>query len=131
MKICLGGTFNTVHKGHEVLLKAAFSLDGDVLIGLTSDDFATKKNVLPFIDRKANLVKFLAQRGWQAEIVSLNNIYGPAIEPDFEVIVVSEETLENAYLINLRRTEQGLHNLKIVVVPILKNEKGEKISSSG
>ncbi len=132
MKVCLGGTFNTIHKGHEALLAAAFSLGGEVEIGLTSDGFAQKKRkAKPYAERKQQLEKFLASHGWEAKVREITDAYGFAAEPDFDTIVVSEETLPNAYLINARRSEGGLKPLKIVVIPIIKNENGEKISSSG
>lgn len=133
MKICLGGTFDTIHKGHDYLLKTAVSLGGQLVIGLTSDEFARKKRpaVKTYAERKIALQQFISSKGWTAEIVEINDVYGVATEADFEGIVVSEETLPNAHLINLRRSELGLRSLKIVTIPIIKNEKGEKISSSG
>ena len=114
------------------MLKAAFLLGGEVEIGLTSDGFASRKPTpRPFAERKKRLADFLASHGWKAKIREITDVYGFATEPDFEVIVVSEETLPNAYLINVRRSELGLSPLKIVTIPIIKNENGEKISSSG
>ena len=43
-KIAVGGTFDKLHKGHEALLDAAFTMADEVLIGITSDDFASMKN---------------------------------------------------------------------------------------
>ena len=39
MKVCIGGTFNLLHKGHKLLIKKAFEVagkNGSVLIGVTS-----------------------------------------------------------------------------------------------
>jgi len=40
--VAMGGTFDIIHKGHMALLTEAFSISSDVIIGLTSDEFATK-----------------------------------------------------------------------------------------
>lgn len=133
MKTCLGGTFDTIHKGHEHFLAAAFMVSDDVEIGLAADEFANRKShpVKPYKARKAALEKFIASRGWKAKVREIHDVVGFALEPAFEAIVVSEETLPNAYLINMRRSELGLKPLKIVTIPIIKNGKGEKISSGG
>jgi len=103
-----------------------------VEIGLTSDTFARKKStVRPYAERERALANFLISYGWRAKIRKIKDAYGFAAEPGFDATVVSEETLPNAYLINVRRSENGLKPLQLVIIPIIKNENGEKISSSG
>jgi pantetheine-phosphate adenylyltransferase len=133
MKTIASGTFDRIHRGHEHFLAAAFMVSDDVEIGLTSDLFASKKShpVKPYRERKAALEEFLASKGWKARIREIGDIIGFALEPGFEAIVVSEETLPNAHLINMRRSELSLPALKIVTIPIIKNGNGEKISSGG
>ena len=46
--VALGGTFEIIHKGHLELLRKAFSISSNVIIGLTSDDFAEKKRKKDF-----------------------------------------------------------------------------------
>ena len=41
--IATGGTFDIIHKGHIELLKKAFEISSNVIIGLTSDELAEKK----------------------------------------------------------------------------------------
>jgi len=131
MKVCLGGTFNSIHRGHAALIGAAFLVSDDVEIGLSSDALASKKQhpVKPYAERKRQLDAFLKSRGWSAKIRQITDVYGFAAEKEFEAIVVSEETLDNAYLINVRRAELGLPGLKIVTIPIIKDAKGQKLSS--
>ena len=42
MKVCFGGTFNILHKGHELLFEKAFENDNQVFIGITSVGLARK-----------------------------------------------------------------------------------------
>ena len=44
-KVCLGGTFDRIHIGHEKLLKMAFEVGEEVIIGLTSDTKAKRGRV--------------------------------------------------------------------------------------
>nr|AIF04876.1 hypothetical protein [uncultured marine thaumarchaeote KM3_177_A10] len=41
--VAMGGTFDVIHSGHMALLKKSFSISSKVIIGLTSDQLATKK----------------------------------------------------------------------------------------
>ena len=129
--VCVGGTFSTIHAGHEYLLSVAFALDKPVEIGLSSDSFAERKHhdVPPFAERKQGLESFLSEMGWSALVSEISDEYGFAVEPRFSTIVVSEETKPNADLINEKRIELGIDPLDVVAVPIIKNNKGEKLTS--
>ena len=52
MKVCIGGTFNTLHKGHKKLFDKAFQIsgkNGDVFIGVTKEKtLKNSKNSLFF-----------------------------------------------------------------------------------
>ena len=56
MKVCIGGTFDKLHKGHKLLINKAFEVagkNGSVFIGLTTGKIVeNKKNVNPFQERK-------------------------------------------------------------------------------
>ena len=41
--VAMGGTFDIIHKGHLTLLSNAFTVSDKVIIGITSDELATKK----------------------------------------------------------------------------------------
>jgi pantetheine-phosphate adenylyltransferase len=65
------------------------------------------------------------------EIIQLNDVYGPPIhEPDYEGIVVSQDTYNAALKINKIRTEKGFNPLLIIVVPMIKDKNNEIISST-
>ena len=119
VKVCVGGTFNKFHKGHKLLIDTAFMLSKNVVIGLTTDEFAgkRKKKIKKYETRK----KSLKNRYPRAKIVPLNNICGPAAtDPVMKAIVVSEETHKNALCINKKRESTGLKPLIIIIIPMVK-----------
>jgi pantetheine-phosphate adenylyltransferase len=130
-KVILGGTFDILHKGHETLLKKAFSL-GKVTIGLTSDQFAKrlkKRKVNKFSQRKRNLEKFILKKfKRKAKIVKIDDIFGPTLKEDFDFLVVSRETFKNGLKINGERKKLGKKPIKIVKIKMVLAEDGKPIS---
>ncbi len=123
VKVCMGGTFETIHKGHRVLLKKAFKL-GEVTIGLTSDEMVKglkDKTIRSFEERKKALETYLNEKSFKNySIVEINDRYGPAITENFNAIVVSNETYPTAEEINkIRRQknkkELGIYNIGMVL----------------
>lgn len=135
-KVCLGGTFDRIHIGHEKLLKIAFELGEEVIIGLTSDTKAKKgrgnEKLSSFKNRYTNLETFLTKKfGNNFSIVKLNDDWGPgALDEDLDAIIVSEETEKVASELNKKRALKGLNPLDIVTVSLILDKKGEKISST-
>ncbi len=116
----VGGTFDPLHDGHKHLLKRSFDVagsKGQVVIGLTSDSFASRKNhpIHPFALRRAELERFISSiipsTHW--EIEPLNDRYGSALDADFDALIVSEETLAAAIEINKIRREKGRRKVDI------------------
>ena len=133
MKVCLGGTFSILHAGHEALLRKAFETGSDVTIGLTTDGMAERmgKRVETYGERQQKLRRFLSDKfGRDATIVPLDDPYGPAVEGDFDAIVVSPETVEGAERINDERRKRGLGELEVVKVPFVLADDGIPVSSS-
>lgn len=138
MNVALGGTFDPIHDGHRDLFERAFEF-GDVTVGLTSDDLATNtryrdRPVRAFEDRKrdleAELEKFSAEYDREFEIRELTEPTGIAVEPKFDVLIVSPETKAGGEKINEIREERGLDPLQIEVVEHRKAEDDGIISST-
>ncbi len=131
-KIVIGGTFNRIHKGHTSVLNTAFQIGRSVIIGLTSDKFASRfriEKVFSYAERKGSLVKVIEKFKRPYEIIEIDDAYGIAtIDPEIDCIVVSEETLLRAEEINAVRFKKGLGKLTIVVVPIVLAKDGKPIS---
>lgn len=135
MKVCIGGTFNILHLGHELLFEKAFEDDNQVFIGLTSDDLIREDKTVSIDDfetRKKNLESFLKGKGWGGRhtIVQLEDKLGPSVREDYDAIVVSEETRSGAEAINKEREKNSLKPLEILVVGMVYSETGDVISSS-
>ncbi len=133
-KAVIGGTFNTVHKGHMQMLRTGLLLSKSAVIGLTSDDFATRfriDDVNPYSKRKKSLEDVLDEIGKPYSIVEIKDSYGIAtIDPEIDCIIVSEETLLRAEEINTIRFKKGLKKLVIVVVPLSLADDGKPISGT-
>lgn len=132
MKVCLGGTFDIIHEGHEKLMEKAFEIGDEIVIGLSSDELVKKlgKVAGKYERRRKNLQKFLEGRGWKAKIEKLHHEYGTAISENFDVIVVSPDTHKNAEKINDMRIKNGLKPIKIICVPYEMSEDGIPISTA-
>lgn len=136
MRVCIGGTFDHLHKGHVALINKAFEVageDGFVFIGLTLRKMDSKKNDIQcFGKRKQNLENFLEQKKSDVEydIRSISDKYGPSIEGDFDAIVVSPETKHVALEINSEREKIDKKPLKIFIIDYVLSSDGEPISSS-
>ncbi|SDQ58976.1 phosphopantetheine adenylyltransferase [Natronobacterium texcoconense] len=138
MDVALGGTFDPVHDGHRKLFERAFEL-GDVTVGLTSDDLAPKtrqvdREIRSFEQRREDLADELEtiaeEYDREFEIRTLESPTGIATEPQFEYLVVSPETREGGERINEIRRERGHDALEVVVVPHVRAEDDDIISST-
>jgi cytidyltransferase-like protein len=137
--VATGGTFDELHIGHFALLSKAFEVGNKVIIGISSDDFASKvkrkiklnhtyeqrvKNLQDFIDNKFG-------RQIKYTVAKLDNEFGPTVtEGPVDALVASSETACKGFKINNIRKINGLKPISIIAVEILKAEDGDAISST-
>jgi len=131
--IVVAGTFNCIHDGHRSLLRAALEAGEHVLLGLTSEEFARRiKGIAkPLGERKAALEETLAALGGakKCKIVEIGDEIGIAGEKrELQAIVVSTETEPNARRVNEVRRKKGLQELQIIVIPLVNDVEGRKLS---
>ena len=133
----MGGTFDILHAGHKALLQRALEVGNIVLIGLTTDARASKSRNKTQINtyniRLANLQDLLKSMKSldRFQIVPLENDWGPSVvDEDFEAIIVSDETKSTAQKINKIRSAEGKSELEIVIVPMIRAQDGDRITSS-
>ena len=133
----VGGTFDPLHDGHKRLLTRSFELagpEGFVVIGLTSDSFASRKihPIRPFASRKMDLERYILAHVQSTRwvIESLDDRYGSAIDTDFDALIVSEETLPVAVEINKLRCEKGKKKVDIHQISCVLADDGHWISST-
>ena len=136
MKVCVGGTFDILHKGHKKLISEAFKIAGKggfVSIGLSNGKLIeNKKNVRSWQIRKKNLKYFILEKNYSSnfKIISITDIYGPTLDEDFDAIIVSTGTEKNANKINKKRKEVGKKPLKIIKIPYVLAKDNKPISST-
>lgn len=136
MNVCIGGTFNILHKGHRLLIDRAFEIsgpNGTVFIGLASGNLTKNKiDVKPLEERKNNLEKYLSEIGVldQAIVKTITDKFGPSVDGEFDAIVVSPETKKTAEDINYQREKKGNKPLEIIIIPFILAKDGKTISSS-
>ena len=137
----IGGTFDKLHQGHTLLIKTACTTAKTDSIGLTSNVYLQnypKKHsdkLFPYEYRLEQLTKFISS------LSSDYNFYIFPIDhpwnnfsiqsPELDCIVVSEETIQTAEIINNERKKNSLKELAIVIIPGVVSEKdGHYLSST-
>jgi len=134
--VAMGGTFDIVHKGHLKLLSTAFSISSKVIIGLTSDELAKKrgKKILNDYEKRfATLTNTIRTNfpNHDFQISKLDNDFGPAVlEENVQALVVSDETENQGEILNTLRMEKHLSPVKIIVVPMVLAQDGNRISTT-
>ncbi|MEM0130475.1 MAG: pantetheine-phosphate adenylyltransferase [Thermoplasmatales archaeon] len=129
----LGGTFSTLHKAHKIMISKGLQM-GDLIIGITSDSFNFKKNyvVPPYEVRKRRVEGYIGKLGKKAVINPLNDPFGRTLDPEFDAIVASNETVGFISEINFIRKSKGVkplivENIGTILASDLMPIKSERI----
>lgn len=134
--VAMGGTFDIIHKGHLTLLEGAFSVSTKVIIGLTSDELATKKGKKLNHDylQRFNILKQTIEKKFPKHdfvISKLDNDFGPAVlEANVQALVVSGETEHQGDTLNKLRAQKNLLPVEIVTIPMVLAKDGTRISTT-
>ncbi len=135
----MGGTFDHLHEGHKFLLKTALSISESVEIGLTTQKLLEKKKYYSKLEdyktRQEKLKDFVKsftnlERINIVEIKNWDDMNRYAQDPEYEGLVVSQETYDNAIKLNDERENKGLKPLILIVIPLIKDGMDKKISST-
>jgi pantetheine-phosphate adenylyltransferase len=134
--VCIGGTFDRFHRGHEALIEKAFEVagkNGSVFIGLTKDNIRNKNGNIESYEKRRQYIKKVLKKKKLIETARIEPIFdrfGPSIEEDFDAIIVSSETYTTGEEINIERIKRGKKPLKIIQIPFVLAEDQKPISSS-
>jgi len=134
--VAMGGTFDIIHRGHLTLLSNAFAVSDKVIIGITSDELATKKGkilVNKYDQRFENLTSIISKEFPDSsfQISKLENDFGPAVlEKEVEALIVSDETSPQGNILNQLRAEKKIPPVQIIVVPMFLAKDGIRISTT-
>jgi pantetheine-phosphate adenylyltransferase len=118
------------------LLRRGFSLSDVVVIGVTSDSFASREGKSPdqsYLERVKVIERVLNSTfsGRKYVIVKLEDFFGTDIaSPKVEAIVVTRETAARVPIANSLRAEKGYPPLKVEVVDHVLAVDGRPISST-
>lgn len=90
------------------------------------EDYNTREtNLKEFISTFTNINRINI-----VEIKNWDDMNKYAQDPEYEGLIVSQETYENALKLNNNREEMGLKPLILIVIPIIKDKNEKKISST-
>lgn len=121
MRVCLGGTFDRFHVGHEAMLQRAAEVGDEVFVGVTTGPLAKRedRDVAPWDERARAVQAFFDRRGYMGalKVRALEDPDGPAAREDFDAIIVSPETRKGAQRINAVRRKAGRKPLEAIMVP--------------
>ncbi len=134
--VILGGTFDHFHKGHQALIDKALAVGKKVSIGIAGENLYKNKflaeSIEPYEIRYGSVRHYLQQKGalGQVKLTPISNIFGSSIaNPAVDAVIASRQTYQNTLLVNQKRSENGLRELKIIIVDNVLAADGKLLSS--
>ena len=138
-RVVFAGTFDRLHEGHKHLLRTALKLSRVLAIGLTSDEMVSQRKkehkIKSFSERKVMLEELMNAECYSEryEIFKIETVEGGADTMEhLDALIVSDEisVVQNAFRINDLREDNGLKRFHIIVIPRVRTEDGQPLSSS-
>ena len=134
-RVCVAGTFDGLHKGHEAMLTAAYNKGRQVVIALTSDVFVEaykSREVTQYSKRRSALEAWLQSRALldRTEIISIDDPVGPAATANIDALIVTEQNQHVGERINVLRIKQHMAPLALISVPLVFAADRKLISST-
>ncbi len=120
-------------------MRTALKLSHNIEIGLTSQKLLKNKKTASRLEdystRERNLKNFIhsftdLNRVNIVEIKNWDDMAKYSQDPDYEGLILSQETYSNAVKLNDLREEKGLNPIILIVIPLLKDKNNKKISST-
>ncbi|MHB9288567.1 phosphopantetheine adenylyltransferase [Halobacteriales archaeon Cl-PHB] len=140
MRVAVAGTFGPLHDGHRALFETALERGTDgVVVAVTSDDLAQETRLEPrpvptFETRRQGVREAIeAIDRWNRDVTveRLTARYGIAsTDGSIDALVTSPETCGELAEINRRRATNDLELIEGIVVPYVRGEDGERLSST-
>ena len=127
-RVIVAGTFDRLHKGHELLLETAFiNTKNELIIGVTDESMNKNKLYSELIQPLTQIIKNVEeyidsiQKNTSPKInisiIIINDKYSVSIDDEnLNAIVLSNETFESANEINKIRIVKGLKPLVIIEI---------------
>lgn len=122
----IGGTFDTLHRGHKEYIRLAFAHADHVLIYVTSDEYARNLKNYHVRSRELrikNLQAFLKGFGIEPEryeireINALNQLTDELANANVNLSIIAPEYLNLFDAINLKRAENSKSGIEIWIKP--------------
>jgi pantetheine-phosphate adenylyltransferase len=138
-KVVFAGTFDHLHEGHKYILRIALKLSENLLVGLATEKLLARKKskekIQDYSQRHETLMRFFKDEGvlGRCEIFAIDTIEGGADKiEDLDALIVSDEmsVVNNAFSINELRAQNGLRRFHIIVIPRVRSQDGQPLSSS-
>jgi pantetheine-phosphate adenylyltransferase len=138
-KVGLGGTFDRLHSGHKLFLDIAAHYGQSIHIGLITSKYLSKtqkilnEKIEDYNIRRKNLLDYIAKRKISSHISDIDTIDMDkelATIASLEALIISQETVKGAIMINQLRKKVKKKKLTLIIVPFVIRDDGIAESST-